>query len=192
MGTRGPARRVRLRKRWLDQYRSGSINLNELARRAGVSPSTAHRELRRLGIHPARPRGRRAPPEQLVREVVALYQEGMSLRAVARRIGFSAEGVRRLLLRAQVSPRPRHAGDTPRDPAGRPIRLQDFGARLRARRHAAGLSQAALAARCGLHKLTIGALEAGRHIPRWETLVCLTRALGVAPEDLGLQAVPVV
>ena len=56
---RGPKPRpVPLRPRWLAQYQAGAINLTELARRAGVSSTTAYEELRRRGIDTSR--GKRA------------------------------------------------------------------------------------------------------------------------------------
>lgn len=49
---------------------------------------------------------------------------------------------------------------------------------LRAAREAAALSQAALAARAGVSRQLVGAVEAGRHQPRVDAAIALARALG--------------
>lgn len=59
-----------------------------------------------------------------------------------------------------------------------------FGARVRERRRAAGLSQQALAARAGVSRQLVGAVEAGRHLPRVDAAAALARALGVPLESL--------
>lgn len=43
--------------------------------------------------------------------------------------------------------------------------LQTIGKRIRARRHALGMSQEALAERAGLHYTYIGQIERGRKMP---------------------------
>jgi XRE family transcriptional regulator, regulator of sulfur utilization len=64
-----------------------------------------------------------------------------------------------------------------------------FGARLKAVREEAGLSQKALAEKAGLVTSAIGHLEQGLRKPTWETVLALTKALGVpctafvGPED---------
>lgn len=58
------------------------------------------------------------------------------------------------------------------------------GHRLRALRESAGLSQVGLAARAGVSRQLIGAVEAGRHLPRVDAALALAGALGVAAEDL--------
>ena len=191
MAQRGPKPKpVELREHWLEQFRSGTINLAELARRAGVSVSTVHRELRRRGVETAGYRGGRRTPLTVARRVVALYRRGLSLRRVAQRTGLSAEGARKVLQRAGVQLRPRAPSCPLRDPYGRPIRLRRFGPRLRALRQAAGLSRAQLAAQAGLHPLTVGALEAGRQTPQWTTLKKLAGALGVNLAAFGVQIAP--
>ena len=58
------------------------------------------------------------------------------------------------------------------------------GRRVRRRRRAAGLSQDELAARAGISRQAVGALEAGRHLPRVDAALGLARALGTTVEDL--------
>jgi len=54
-----------------------------------------------------------------------------------------------------------------------------LGARLRELRMAAGLTQAELARRTGIHRPNIARVEAGRHTPSLETLARLASAIGV-------------
>jgi DNA-binding XRE family transcriptional regulator len=54
-----------------------------------------------------------------------------------------------------------------------------LGARVRALRLAAGLTQAELAKRTGIHRPNIARVEAGRHTPSLETLARLAAAIGV-------------
>src|SRR5262249_44380519 len=56
--------------------------------------------------------------------------------------------------------------------------------RLRQRRQAAGLSQQALATRCGLTRQAINAIEAGHYVPNTLFALRLARALGSRVEDL--------
>lgn len=56
---------------------------------------------------------------------------------------------------------------------------QRLGARIRALRLAAGLTQAELARRTGIHRPNIARVEAGRHTPSLETLARLASAIGV-------------
>lgn len=55
---------------------------------------------------------------------------------------------------------------------------------MRQQRTAAGLTQAALASRAGVSRQLVGAVEAGRHLPRVDAAAALARALGVAVEAL--------
>lgn len=55
---------------------------------------------------------------------------------------------------------------------------------IRELREALGLTQGELAARAGVSRQTVGALEAGRHLPRVDAAIGLARALGVRAEDL--------
>lgn len=55
-----------------------------------------------------------------------------------------------------------------------------LGARLRELRQAAGLTQAELARRTGIHRPNIARVEAGRHTPSLETLSRLASAIGVS------------
>jgi DNA-binding XRE family transcriptional regulator len=65
--------------------------------------------------------------------------------------------------------------------ANAPIDGTRLGARLRELRVAAGLTQAELARRTGIHRPNIARVEAGRHTPSLETLARLAKAIGVAP-----------
>ena len=60
----------------------------------------------------------------------------------------------------------------------------DIGRRVRRHRRAAGLSQAELADRAGVSRQSIGALEAGRHLPRVDAALALAEALQTTVEDL--------
>ncbi len=62
-----------------------------------------------------------------------------------------------------------------------PTRL---GKRIRELRLAAGLTQAELATRTGIHRPNIARVEAGRHTPSLETLTRVAAAIGVAPATL--------
>lgn len=55
-----------------------------------------------------------------------------------------------------------------------------LGARLRALRQEAGLTQAELARRTGIHRPNIARVEAGRHTPSLDTLARLASAIGVS------------
>ena len=61
---------------------------------------------------------------------------------------------------------------------------QRFGVNLARRRKGAGLSQEQLGLSAGLHRTEIGLLERGARVPRIDTLLKLTAALGVAAADL--------
>jgi DNA-binding XRE family transcriptional regulator len=58
------------------------------------------------------------------------------------------------------------------------------GRRVRRRRRALGLSQDELAARAGVSRQAVGALEGGKHLPRVDAALGLARALGTTVEDL--------
>ncbi len=60
-----------------------------------------------------------------------------------------------------------------------PIDGPRLGARLRELRLKAGLTQAELARRTGIHRPNIARVEAGRHTPSLETLARLAEAIGV-------------
>jgi DNA-binding XRE family transcriptional regulator len=61
--------------------------------------------------------------------------------------------------------------------------VDPFGARLRALRLRAGLSQHKLAVLAGLTRDGLAKLEAGRGQPRWQTVQALADALGVSLDD---------
>ena len=56
--------------------------------------------------------------------------------------------------------------------------------RLRDARERAGLSQAALAARAGISRQAVGAVEGGRHAPSVDTALRLVRAVGATVEEV--------
>jgi len=60
------------------------------------------------------------------------------------------------------------------------------GRRVRSRRRAAGLSQEELAGRAGVSRQALGALEAGRHLPRVDAALALATALGTTVEELAV------
>jgi transcriptional regulator with XRE-family HTH domain len=57
--------------------------------------------------------------------------------------------------------------------------LPPFARRLKELREAAGLTQAQLAERCGLHLSTVFKLEQGRRAPAWDTVQILCRGLNL-------------
>ncbi len=59
-----------------------------------------------------------------------------------------------------------------------------FGERLKALRSANGLTQASLAARAGINRVTIARIESGEQLPRYRTLAALAEALEVPVERL--------
>ena len=58
-----------------------------------------------------------------------------------------------------------------------------FGARLKALRTAAGLTQEQLATRVGMKVGNIGRLESGGREPAWETVIRLAKALKVSTDE---------
>lgn len=64
------------------------------------------------------------------------------------------------------------------------VRAEEIGARVHRARTAAGLSQGELAARAGISRQALGALEHGRHLPRIDAAVALARALSTSVEAL--------
>lgn len=69
--------------------------------------------------------------------------------------------------------------ETPAPGGGIPIEGERLGARIRELRHEAGLTQAELARRTGIHRPNIARVEAGRHTPSLETIARLATAIGV-------------
>jgi transcriptional regulator with XRE-family HTH domain len=59
-----------------------------------------------------------------------------------------------------------------------------FGARLRAAREAAGLSQQRLAEAAGMHSNAVARLERGERLPTWTSVQKLADALRVSTEQL--------
>ncbi len=58
-----------------------------------------------------------------------------------------------------------------------------FGPRLRELRAKAGLSQAALAERCGVRQASVAEYERGTSLPTWPNVVRLALALGATPDS---------
>jgi transcriptional regulator with XRE-family HTH domain len=61
---------------------------------------------------------------------------------------------------------------------------QKFGLNLAAQRKLAGMSQEDLAFRADLHRTEVSLIERGLREPRLETLLKLSRGLGVMPATL--------
>ncbi len=61
---------------------------------------------------------------------------------------------------------------------------REIGARIRGLREAKGLSVDELAERSAVPEMELGILEKGKRSVRFETLLCLARALGVSPTSL--------
>jgi transcriptional regulator with XRE-family HTH domain len=59
-----------------------------------------------------------------------------------------------------------------------------FGANLRRVRQSAGLSQEGVGFAAELHRTEVGLLERGARVPRIDTLLKLSQALGVPPDTL--------
>jgi DNA-binding XRE family transcriptional regulator len=109
-------------------------------------------------------------------ETIALGERGTSVR-ITLRDGQTLELAPNDLTRDGASP------SSP--PSAAPGALGDvdgvrLGQRLRALRVAAGLTQAELARRTGIHRPNIARVEAGRHTPSLETLARLAAAIGVS------------
>lgn len=110
--------------------------------------------------------------------------EGIALSNDARSAELSLQSGHTISLRASdVGARFRGAGGTA---GGAAVGTEDgtvdgvkLGARLRALRLSAGLTQAELARRTGIHRPNIARVEAGRHTPSLETLARLAHAIGV-------------
>ena len=75
-----------------------------------------------------------------------------------------------------------------------PMRPQTgFATRLRALRTGAGLTQAELASRAGMHLQSLVKLERAEREPAWASVIALAKALGVSCEQFiaeGEQAEP--
>jgi transcriptional regulator with XRE-family HTH domain len=57
--------------------------------------------------------------------------------------------------------------------------LNCFGNRLRELRNNADLTQTQLAERAGIARSFVAKMEAGQHIPSWDTVQAIAKALGV-------------
>jgi DNA-binding XRE family transcriptional regulator len=85
----------------------------------------------------------------------------------------------RLTLRSSALAPPRPNGSAEATASLADIDGATLGRRLRSLRLAAGLTQAELARRTGIHRPNIARVEAGRHTPSLETLARLAQAIGV-------------
>jgi len=65
----------------------------------------------------------------------------------------------------------------------------EIGARVRALREAAGLTQEKLASAARIGRVTIARIESGEQFPRYKTLLALADALDRDPADLLVQTV---
>lgn len=59
-----------------------------------------------------------------------------------------------------------------------------LGARMRELRVKAGLTQAAVSDRTGIHRPIIARLEGGAHVPRIDSILRYARAIGVQPSAI--------
>jgi DNA-binding XRE family transcriptional regulator len=66
----------------------------------------------------------------------------------------------------------------------RSLEGEALGEAIRGLRREAGISQEALAFRCGLHRTYVGGIERGERNPSFRNLVKLADALDVAPSEL--------
>jgi len=57
--------------------------------------------------------------------------------------------------------------------------LQSLGRRIVKLRRTRGFSQESFAEECGLHRTAMGLLERGKSIPRLDTLLLISRGLGI-------------
>lgn len=64
------------------------------------------------------------------------------------------------------------------------------GRQVRRRRRAVGLTQDELAARAGVSRQSVGALESGQHLPRVDAALRLSRVLGTTVDDLLAAGTP--
>ncbi len=64
--------------------------------------------------------------------------------------------------------------------------LEALGRRMRELREKQGTSQEDFAEACGLHRTAVGLLERGKSIPRLDTLLIVSHALGVTVSKLLL------
>jgi DNA-binding XRE family transcriptional regulator len=106
---------------------------------------------------------------------------GITLEGDAQTASLRLSSGRQLVIRAAaVANSPNGSGHSP-DPDGGAGAVDGarLGARLRELRLAAGLTQAELARRTGIHRPNIARVEAGRHTPSLETLARLASAIGV-------------
>jgi transcriptional regulator with XRE-family HTH domain len=61
---------------------------------------------------------------------------------------------------------------------------EEFGSRVFKARRRLGVSQEMLAIFAGVHRQEVGLIERGRREPRLETILKVTQALGVEPNEL--------
>jgi len=110
-------------------------------------------------------------------EVAGITLEG-DAQAATLQLGSGRELTIRASSVVSVAGQPAQNGRNGLDGAGA-VDGARLGARLRELRLAAGLTQAELARRTGIHRPNIARVEAGRHTPSLETLARLATAIGV-------------
>jgi DNA-binding XRE family transcriptional regulator len=110
-------------------------------------------------------------------EVAGITLEG-DAQTASLRLSSGKELVIRAATVANASAHAGQTGSTGLDAAGA-VDGARLGARLRELRLQAGLTQAELARRTGIHRPNIARVEAGRHTPSLETLARLASAIGV-------------
>ena len=72
----------------------------------------------------------------------------------------------------------------PRSEAVAAAGRQSIGSRIRGLREAAGMTQAELSSRSGIGRVTLVRIENGEQSPRYETLIALSRSLGLPLAEL--------
>ena len=97
----GAVRSPRVSPDVLVEYAAG-VPSEELAARCGVSAETVMRHARMAGVC----RGRLAPAQDQVIQIVELYQQGMSMAQIGSRVGMGNRKVKQLLTDAGVRIRP--------------------------------------------------------------------------------------
>ena len=94
---------AKVKARIVELYRAGWGG-SRIQKETGVSPRTVLRVVAQAGV-PVRHGPRLRIDEKTQDEIVRLYEQGLSLRRIARRLGLSEAGVRGILSRKHLRPR---------------------------------------------------------------------------------------